>query len=220
MGKLITVAGNLGAGKTTLTRLICDKGGFTPYWERPEEHPFQKDFTEDLPKWALANQMDFLLSRCEQELLIRQDDQIAVMDGGFDQDFHVFTKNLYNKGHLLADEFLICERFYHFVRSFLPPPDIIIRIIIDTPTLLHRRLKRSRKTVDQLFNPQEFADLELLLDGWLMGEVSSQVLPFPFELDLSDCTDEINRLIMQIKGIVNTSPGHFNADTAHSSEEI
>jgi deoxyadenosine/deoxycytidine kinase len=207
MGKLITVAGNLGAGKTTLTRLLCDKGSFTPYWEIPEQHPFQKDFTDDLHRWALANQMDFLLSRCEQELLIRRDNQIAVMDGGIDQDFQVFTNNLYNKGYLLTEEFRICERFYHLVRSFLPPPDVIIRIIIDTPTLLQRRIKRVRETVDQLFNPQEFEDLELLLDGWLKGEASSPVLRFPYEQDLNHCTEEIDGLIGQIEGILDTSPG-------------
>jgi deoxyadenosine/deoxycytidine kinase len=207
MGKLITIAGNLGAGKTTLTRLLCDKGGFTPYWERPEEHPFQKDFSDNLPKWALANQMDFLLFRCEQELLIRQDNQIAIMDGGFDQDFHVFTKNLYNKGYLITNEFHICERFYHFVRSFLPTPDVIIRIIIDTPTLLQRRLQRVRNTVDQRFDPQEFVDLELLLDDWLKGKVSSTILLFPFEHDLNHCTDEINELIRQIRAILHTSSG-------------
>ncbi len=198
MGKLITVAGNLGAGKTTLTKLICDQGGFIPYWERPEEHPFQKDFSDDLRKWALANQMEFFLFRCEQELQIRRDNQIAVMDGCFDQDFRVFTKNLYNKGHLTTDEFNICIRFYHFVRSYLPPPDIIIKIIIDTPTLLQRRLNRDRKTVDQLFNPNEFVDLELLLDGWLKGEASTPVLLFPFEHDLDRCADEIKALIRQI----------------------
>jgi deoxyadenosine/deoxycytidine kinase len=210
MGKLITVAGNLGAGKTTLTKILCNKAGFTPYWERPEEHPFQKDFTADLSKWALANQMDFLLYRCEQEMLIRQDDQIAVMDGGFDQDFYVFTKNLFKKGHLIADEFRICERFYYFVRGFLPPPDLIIRIIIDVPTLLQRRLQRDRKTVDQQFDPQEFVDLELLLDGWLKGEVSSQVLPFAFQQDLHHCSDQIDGLIKQIRDIINTSPGQFS----------
>jgi deoxyadenosine/deoxycytidine kinase len=220
MGKLITVAGNLGAGKTTLTKLICDKGSFTPYWEKPEEHPFQKDFMDDLRRWALTNQMDFLLSRCEQELLIRRDNQIAVMDGGFDQDFHVFTKNLYSKGFLITEEFRICERFYHLIRSFLSPPDIIIRIIIDTPTLLQRRLKRVRKTVDLLFNPQEFADLELLLDGWLKGEASSPVLLFPFEHDLNHCTDEIDGLIRQIKSILNTSPGQSDGNTAHLPKEI
>lgn len=206
MGKLITVAGNLGAGKTTLTKIICDKGSFTPYWERPEERPFQKDFTEDIRKWALANQMDFLLFRSEQERLIRQGNQVAVMDGSFDQDFHVFTKNLYNKGHLIPEEFRICERFYHLVRSFLPPPDIIIRIIIDTPTLLQRRLKRGRKTVDQFFNAQEFTDIELLLDAWLKGEVLSPILLFPFEHDLSHSTDEIDTLIRQIKHILTSSP--------------
>ena len=214
MGKLITIAGNLGAGKTTLTRLLCNKGGFTPYWERPEEHPFQKYFTDDIRKWALANQMDFLLFRCEQELLIRQENQIAIMDGGFDQDFHVFTKNLYNKGHLISEEFRICERFYHFVRDFLPPPDIIIRIVIDMTTLLHRRLKRSRKTVDQLFNPQEFVDLELLLDEWLKSEISSQVLLFPFEHEPNHCADEIDELIKQIRVILSTSPGQFSGGTA------
>ena len=220
MGKLITVAGNLGAGKTTLTRLICEQGRFTPYWERPDEHPFQKDFTDDMRKWALANQMEFLLYRCEQELRIRQDDQIAVMDGGFDQDFYVFTKNLYHKGHLLTEEFRLCERLYHLVRSFLPPPDIIVRIIIDTPTLLMRRQKRDRQTVDRLFNPQEFVDIEMLLDGWLQGEPSSPVLPFPFEYELNDCTDEIEELIRQINGIFNTSPGQLDGNTAHLPKEI
>ena len=214
MGKLITVAGNIGSGKTTLTKLLCENGPFTPYWERPEDRPFQKDFTHDLRKWALANQMDFFLFRCEQELLIRQNTQIAVMDGGFDQDFHVFTKNLYNKGHLLAEEFRMCERFYHFARSFLPPPDIIIRLIIDTPTLLLRKSKRSRETVDQLFNVQEFVDLELLLNDWLIGEASSPILQFRFEQDVHDCTEEINQLISQITGILNTSPRHFTDRTA------
>jgi deoxyadenosine/deoxycytidine kinase len=198
MGKLITIAGNLGAGKTTLTKLICDQGGFIPYWERPEEHPFQKVFLDDLPRWALANQMEFFLFRCEQELQIRKENRVAVMDGGLDQDYHVFTKNLYNKGHLTLDEFNICKRFYHFVRSFLPPPDIIIRIIIDMPTLLQRRINRDRKTVDQLFNPNEFVDLELLLDGWLKGEASTPVLLFSFEHDLDHCTDEIKGLIRKI----------------------
>ena len=128
-----------------MTKLICDQGGFIPYWERPEGHPFQKVVLDDLPRWALANQMEFFLFRCEQELQIRRDNQIAVMDGGLDQDFRVFTKNLFNKGHLTIDEFNICKRFYHFVRSFLPPPDMIIRIIIDTPTLLQRRLMKTEK---------------------------------------------------------------------------
>ena len=66
------------------------------------------------------------------------------------------------------------------------------------PTLLQRRINRDRKTVDQLFNPNEFVDLELLLDGWLQSEASTPVLLFSFEHDLDHCTDEIKALIRKI----------------------
>jgi deoxyadenosine/deoxycytidine kinase len=205
MGKLITVVGNLGAGKTTLTNIICERGLFTPYWEKPEEHPFQMDFTNDLRRWALANQMDFLFYRCEQEFMVRQNKEIAVMDGGLDQDFHVFTKNLYHKGHLLQGEFVLCERFYKFARRVLPPPEVIIKISIDAETLLHRRLSRERNTVDLLFDAKDFTDLETLLDDWLTREKSSPVLHFAFEQDFNHYTQEIDELIRQIKKIILTT---------------
>jgi deoxyadenosine/deoxycytidine kinase len=208
MGKLISIVGNLGAGKTTLTKLICDKGSFVPYWERPEERPFQMDFTKDIRKWAFANQMDFLLFRCEQELNIRKNDEIAVMDGGLDQDFHLFTKNLYNKGYIIQGEFDICERFYNFARRLLPPPDTVIRIKIDIPTLLQRRLLRDRKTVDQSFRQDEFVDLEILLDSWLMSEKSSTVIPFAFEEDFHNLTAEIDELLIQVKSILFAPKNH------------
>jgi deoxyadenosine/deoxycytidine kinase len=208
MGKLVSIAGNLGAGKTTLTKLLCEEGGFTPYWEKPEEHPFQKDFTADMQQWAFANQMEFLLFRCEQERRIRQDDKIAVMDGGFDQDFHVFTKNLVNKGYLSREEYRFFERFYRFGRDLLAPPEIIVRIVIDMPTLLQRRIKRSRKTVDQSFTSQELVDIELLLDDWLNGDVPSKVITFPFEQDVNRYSNEINQLIRQIRSILPIIPNN------------
>ena len=208
MGKLISIVGNLGSGKTTLAKLICDRGLFIPYWEKPEERPFQMDFTKDIRTWALANQMDFLLFRCEQECIIRRNNDTAVMDGGLDQDFHVFTKNLYNNGYLNQGEFNICERFYNFARSFLPPPDIVIRIIIDTPTLQKRRLSRDRKTVDQSFSEHEFTDLEILLDNWLVCENLSPVIRFIFEQDFHNLTKEIDELLIQVRSILLTQRNH------------
>ena len=199
MGKLISVVGNLGAGKTTLTKLICDQGSFIPYWERPEERPFHTVFEKDLSRWALTNQIDFFLFRCQQESLARQSNEIAVFDGGFDQDFHVFTRHLHHKGYLLQDEFDVCKRFYNFARDFLPPPDLIVRIMVDFPTLLQRRLSRGRKTVDQFFSSQELTDLEALLDEWLKYGSSSPVLRFTFEQDIHCYTNEIKELILQIK---------------------
>jgi deoxyadenosine/deoxycytidine kinase len=205
MGKLISVVGNLGAGKTTLTKLICEKGSFIPYWEKPEERLFHFDCARDFNRWALANQIDFFLFRCEQERIARQSRDIVVFDGGFDQDFHVFTRHIFNKGCLNPAEFDVCQRFYHFVRSFLPPPDILVRIMVDIPTLLTRRASRGRETDDQFFRPQELTDFELLLDEWLDSERSSPVLRFPFRQDYHTCPDEIEALLSQIKNILPAS---------------
>jgi deoxyadenosine/deoxycytidine kinase len=202
MGKIISVVGNLGAGKTTLVKLLCEQGSFTPYWENPEEHPFQAAFTEDMKRWALANQLDFLLFRCKQEYLASSRSEVAIMDGGFDQDFQVFTKNLHNIDLLSDSEFRICQDFYNYVRSVLPPPDLLIRIIVDTPTLLERRLLRGRKTVDEKFSQQIFSDLERLLDDWLESEISTPVIRLAFERDVHHYMKHIDGLLEQITSVL------------------
>jgi deoxyadenosine/deoxycytidine kinase len=202
MGKLISVVGNLGAGKTTLTRILCDQGGFTPYWEIPEEHLFSANFAEDHPRWALANQMDFFLFRCQQELTARQMDTNALMDGGLDQDFHVFTRHILNLGYLTPAEYNVCERFYRVARQLLPAPELIIHVIVDIPTLLNRRLARGRQTVDQGFTAQELTDLESLIDEWLVARCSTPVIRFPFTQDFQDCAEGIDRLIGQINSLL------------------
>jgi deoxyadenosine/deoxycytidine kinase len=202
MGKIISVVGNLGAGKTTLVKLLCKQGGFTPYWENPEEHPFQAAFTEDMKRWALANQLDFLLFRCKQEYLASSRSGVAIMDGGFDQDFQVFTKNLHNRDLLNDSEFRICQDFYNYVRSVLPPPDLLIRVIVDRATLLERRSLRGRKTVDEKFSQEVFNDLEKLLDDWLESEISTPVIRLSFERDIDYYANRITELIEQIKSIM------------------
>jgi deoxyadenosine/deoxycytidine kinase len=204
MGKIIAVVGNLGAGKTTLTKLICDKGSYIPYSERPEERPFHTEYGKDQQRWALTNQIDFFLFRCEQEANARQSNEIAVFDGGFDQDFHVYTRHILNRGYLNQDEFNVCKRFYHLTRKFLPPPDLLIRIIVDIPTLLQRRALRGRKTDNHLFGMQELIGFELLIDKWFEHEMSSTVLQFSFEQDFHSYTNEIDNLLIQITKVFST----------------
>ena len=198
MGKIITISGNLGAGKTTLASLICAQAGFTPYLEQPDARPFQRAFTVDPARWALANQLDFFLFRCQQEQLARQQDEIAVFDAGFDQDFHVFTRHIYQQGYLTQAEFNLCERYYCFARGVLPPPELIIRLTVELPALLQRRAIRARHTYDLSLGAQELAGIEALLDEWLNGEPSSPVLTFPLEKDIQCYPSEIDTLIGQI----------------------
>ena len=91
MGKLIVVVGSTGVGKTTLVRALCKQGLFVTGLEEHNEQPFQRILKTDA-RYALANQLDYLLLRAEQERHLRQSPQTGLMDGGLEMDFHGFTR--------------------------------------------------------------------------------------------------------------------------------
>ena len=165
MGSLIAIVGNVGTGKTTLTQKLCESQGYTPFLEQHKERPFQKQFSSELRRFSLSNQMDYLLFRAEQEITIRQSNLISVQDGGLDQDFHVFTKLFHHKGYLDDEEFRLCERLYSALRQLLPGPDLFIKLSAPKSTLLMRRAKRKRDL--DIAEAEDLDEMELLLQDWL-----------------------------------------------------
>jgi deoxyadenosine/deoxycytidine kinase len=100
MGKLVTIVGNTGCGKTTLAKIICHSSRYTAFLEQHRERPFQETFMQDLKTAAFPNQVDFMLFRAEQEAVIRTSDIVGIQDGGLDQDFHIFTRLFYLNNYL------------------------------------------------------------------------------------------------------------------------
>ncbi len=160
MNKLIILVGPSGVGKTTLARALCAKHDFAMALEQHQERPFQALFKQDA-KYALANQLDYLLYRVEQERELRQCGRPAVMDGGLDLDFHGFTRLFHMHGWLTSEEYDLCQRFYALTRSLLPPPDLIIALSASAKTISDRLAARNRiniassddaETVSQFMN--------------------------------------------------------------------
>ncbi len=143
MNKLITVVGASGVGKTTLVNALARTGMFTTALEQHTERPFQSLFKKN-KRFALANQVDYLLLRAEQEKLLRAADQIGLMDGGLDLDFHGFTRLFHNRGLLTDPEFDLCLRLYSLFRALLPPPDLIILLSAPQGIITQRLATRSR----------------------------------------------------------------------------
>ncbi len=165
MGKLVSVVGNSGVGKTTFARKLCQEPDYAIGLEQHEQRPFQELFMGNHQRYALANQVDYLLFRAEQEIQLRKGHNTGILDGGLDQDFFVFTKLFYRNSYLTEDEYAICEKIYWVLRESLPPPDLIIWMKAPLEELVER-FKRRKRRLD-ITQTEDMGTIEILLEDWL-----------------------------------------------------
>ena len=207
MGKIIAVIGNTGIGKTTLVKALSNDGGYSTGTEQHYERPFQNLF-QDNPTFALANQVDYLLFRAEQELSLRQSPEISLVDGGLDQDFFVFTRLFHEKGMLSKNEFDLCRRLYHFFRLQLPKPDLIIYLTASCEVIQRRLANRDR------INIAKSSDLDLInsyLEDWISTIPQDSVLHY----DISTISMTFQEILPNLKKQIAQ-----RMDQNHQSYEI
>lgn len=200
MGKLIAVIGNCGTGKTTLAQRLCERGHFLALLEQHKERPFQEQFSTDLKKYSLSNQIDYMLFRAEQELQARQKDLTGVQDGGLDQDFQVFTRLFRNKGFLEEDGYRLCERMYATLRQLLPLPDLFIKLSAPLDILVERREKRQRSL--DIVETADLAGIELLIQDWMTTIASTPVISLDTSADDPLYEGVIEGLVMKVGEIL------------------
>ncbi len=200
MGKLIAVIGNCGTGKTTLTQRLCERGPFIALLEQHKERPFQEQFSTDLKKYSLSNQIDYMLFRAEQEIQARQKEFTGVQDGGLDQDFQLFTRLFHQKGFLDDSEFRLCERLYVTLRQVLPMPELFIKLSAPTSILIARREKRQRSL--DIVETQDLAGIELLIQEWMNKIGSTPVISLDTSADDPLYEGVIEGLVMRVGEIL------------------
>jgi deoxyadenosine/deoxycytidine kinase len=199
MGKLITITGVSGTGKTTFTQKLGEKTGIPVYLEQHTQRLFHTEAVSDPGSFMLQNQMDFLLYRAEQEQEIRRSGNSGIVDGGLETDYHVFTRLFHQRGLLSDAGFDLCTRFYHLTRSLTPPPDLIVYLKASLKVIHKRFLHRQRQV--EVSRLEDLSAQQVLIKTWLTAEINSRIITIDADDDNVEYSQGIDKLLPFINSL-------------------
>lgn len=166
MKKFITVAGNIGVGKSTLVKLLSDSLGWTPYYEPEAENPYLVDFYQDMPTWSFHSQIFFLINRLRIHQALAAAPSSAIQDRSIYEDAEIFARNLYLQESMQERDYNTYQTLYHTLCRSLVAPDLVVYLKASVPTLLKRISHRSRE-YEQSISIQYLQRINLLYDEWI-----------------------------------------------------
>jgi Deoxynucleoside kinases len=178
MKKYLVLAGNIGAGKSTLVRLLSERLGFRPYYEPVAENPYLEDFYKDMRKWAFHSQLFFLSYRARSHRDLMNDPHSVVQDRSLYEDAEVFARNLHEQGTMSDRDWETYSNLYRSMAELLPAPDLVIYIRASVDTLKSRIAMRGRGFEADI--PDDYlAGLNRLYESWIESFELAPVLVVP-----------------------------------------
>jgi hypothetical protein len=176
----IAIAGNIGAGKSTLTRMLSQAFGWEPFYEANAENPYLADFYADMQRWSFHSQVFFLGKRLEHHKQLVAHHTSVVQDRTVYEDAEIFARNLYEQGTMAQRDYEVYQRLYHAISAFLPPPDVVIYLQGSVDKLLAHIHKRGRD-YERSIAPDYLARLNRLYDHWISNWTASPIVRVPMD---------------------------------------
>ena len=143
--KHIAVAGNIGAGKTTLTRALAKHYNWEPHFESADNNPYLNDFYNNMQRWSFNLQVYFLHNRFHQILKINSGQNTIIQDRTIYEDAHIFAPNLHDMGLMATRDFENYFELFKTMVSLIVPPDLLIYLRASVPTLVSHIQTRGRE---------------------------------------------------------------------------
>lgn len=164
--RLIVVAGNIGAGKTSLTERIGARLGWRTSFESVADNPYLPDFYSDMRAWSFHLQVYFLGHRAQQYLEMCASPQSVILDRSIYEDAHIFARALLHMGNLSERDFVAYRKVFDLVVRHLPPPDLLIHLNAPVHVLMKRINNRGRE-IESGISAEYLTLLESLYTEWM-----------------------------------------------------
>lgn len=169
----IAIAGNIGSGKTTLTRLLANRYGWTPRFEPVDNNPYLEDFYHDMNRWSFNLQIYFLNKRFKEVVEISKSSDTIIQDRTIYEDACIFAPNLHDQGYMSDRDFETYTDLFNLMMSLVRKPQLMIYIRSSIPTLVRHIEKRGRD-YEKSIRIDYLTGLQKRYDNWMSsynGEV-------------------------------------------------
>ena len=164
--KYIAIAGNIGAGKSALTRVLSDYFKWEAYYERVDDNPYLVDFYDDMRRWSFNLQVFFLSSRFHQHRQIEQLPHSVIQDRTIYEDAEIFARNLHDMGLMSKRDFENYSELYGIMTSYLMAPDLLIYLRASVPTLV-RHIQSRGRPFESTIRIEYLERLNKLYEAWV-----------------------------------------------------
>lgn len=162
----IAIAGNIGSGKTTLTKLLAARYGWTPRFEPVDNNPYLEDFYHDMNRWSFNLQVYFL-NKCFKEVVeISKSTDTIIQDRTIYEDACIFAPNLHDQGYMSDRDFKNYTDLFNLMMSLVKKPQLMIYIRSSIPTLVKHIEKRGRD-YEKSIRIDYLTGLQKRYDDWL-----------------------------------------------------
>ncbi len=197
--RFVLVAGNIGAGKTSLTERLAARLGWCAAFESVADNPYLPDFYADMRAWSFHLQVFFLGHRAAQHKALAKDSQSAIIDRSIYEDAYIFARALLEMGNMTERDYHSYRQLFDLVVSELPPPDLLIYLHAPVSVLVDRIGKRGR-AIESGITADYLALLDRYYDEWLRDFRACPVLMIESDnLDYVHRADHLNVVVERIE---------------------
>lgn len=201
----IAIAGNIGSGKTTLTRLLAKNFGWEPKYEEVDNNPYLADFYNDMQRWSFNLQIYFLNKRFKDIVEIRRSGHNVIQDRTIYEDAKIFAPNLQSMRLMTTRDFENYSELFSLMTSLVEPPDLIIYLKSSIPNLVRQIQKRGRE-YESSIRLDYLQGLNELYESWIAGYTDGKKLiinvdEIKFEDNPKDLSFIIDAIGAQFNGL-------------------
>ena len=194
----IAIAGNIGAGKTTLTTLLSKHYGWDPNYETVDDNPYLNDFYNDMQRWSFNLQIFFLNSRFNQVVDIRKSGKTVIQDRTIYEDAEIFVPNLHDMGLMSTRDFENYKSLFNLMSGLIQPPDLLIYLRASVPTLVNQIQERGRE-YEESIRLDYLKMLNERYELWISKYTDSKLLIVNVDdLNFHTSTEDLSKIIDRI----------------------